>query len=139
MDVQGFVESSIVINDLRKNFVFQELMGKDQLCPGDSRLRQKAGLIWEVVCHIRHAELRGHTLGLQCLYLEIGMPRPTLTRLLELLERCDVLRRRRDQQDTRRTLINLRTGFRERFDDCVETMITTLDARHQERIGGSDI
>jgi hypothetical protein len=138
MDVQGFVESSIAINDLRKDFVFQELMAKGHLWQGESRLRQKAGLIWEVVCHIRHAELRGRTLGLQALYLEIGMTRPTLTRLLELLEKCDVLLRRRDHQDTRRTLINLRTGFRQRFDNCVESMIATHNDRHQERIGGAD-
>ena len=64
---------------------------------------------------------------MQALYLEIGIARPTLTRLLELLERSDALMRDRDQQDHRRTHVILRAGFRERFDDCVQTMIAMLD------------
>ena len=133
MNLHGFVECSIVTDGLRRDFVFRELGSDENFGRGESGLRQKASLIWEIVCRIRCAELRGHTLGLQDLYLDIGITRPTLTRSLDLLERCDAVIRRRDHRDSRRILIILCSGFRKRFDDCAATMISTLNARHHEQ------
>ena len=115
-DLLPYIDLVIQLQELRRIFLVREVGSSDFVGKGGSRIRQNAGLVWDVLCKIRREEILGNELDLKSLSLDLGIKHPTLIRLLERLEASNTVLRTRNSKDTRRASIKLNESFRKKFD-----------------------
>jgi len=118
-ELSSYIELMNQLQELRRKFLVREVDSSDFVGRGGSRIRQNAGLVWDVLCKIRLEEILEHELDLKSLSLDLDITHPTLIRLLGRLESADAIRRNRNSRDSRRTSIRLDDKFRDKFDQCV--------------------
>lgn len=81
-----------------------------------TELHRMAGLPWDIILMVADAELsRGRPPAVKDIHLGLGVPKATVLRTLSRLEELDIIERRRDTVDSRRTFVGLLPGFRDRF------------------------
>jgi hypothetical protein len=127
IDYLPYIDLSIRLQEIRRKFLIDEISSSDFVGKGGSRIRQNAGLVWDVLCKIRREELLERDLDLKSLSLDLGIKHPTLIRLLERLEVSGAVNRTRSLRDSRRAIIKLNESFRSKFDMCLSENITTCD------------
>ena len=118
-EILPYIDLMIRLQELRRAFLIREVGSSDFIGKGGSRIRQNAGLVWEVLCKIRREEILQNELDLKSLSIDLGIKHPTLIRLLERLEVAGAVSRTRNSKDTRRASIKLNEYFRIKFDQCL--------------------
>lgn len=105
--------------------LLREFVG-DQL--DATELHRMAGLPWDIILMVADAELsRGRPPAVKDIHLGLGVPKATVLRTLSRLETLNIVERRRDTVDSRRTFVNLVPAFRDRFvDRFVEVEASTV-------------
>lgn len=119
-----YIDLMIRLQELRRRFLIREVGLSDFFGKGGSRVRQNAGLVWDVLSKIRREEILGNELDLKSLSIDLGIKHPTLIRMLERLEASGAVNRSRNIRDTRRALIRLDDSFRKKFDQCLSENIS---------------
>lgn len=112
--------------------LLQEFVG-EQL--DATELHRMAGLPWDIILMVADAELsRGRPPAVKDIHLGLGVPKATVLRTLSRLETLNIVERRRDTVDSRRTFVNLVAAFRDRFvDRFVDVEASTVFDPHGRR------
>lgn len=100
-----------------------------------TELHRMAGLPWDIILMVADAELsRGRPPAVKDIHLGLGVPKATVLRTLSRLEDLNIIERRRDTVDSRRTFVSLIPAFRDRFvDRFAETAeSTSFDPRSRD-------
>lgn len=81
-----------------------------------TELHRMAGLPWDIILLVADSELsRGRPPAVKDIHLGLGVPKATVLRTLARLEELEIIERRRDTVDSRRTFVGLAPTFRDRF------------------------
>lgn len=124
----------VSLQELKRKFILKIDPDK-KVCSSEIKLRQFGSIIWDVVSQISLANQNNVTLDVQGLYLDMNLKRPTVIRILGVLESIGVVKRRRSKSDSRRVVLELSTHGATAFSQVLHDLKSLIEGRTKSEIG----